>query len=157
MEPVTIIASAVAVGAAAGMTDSAKQAVIDAYATLKRLLSTRYSGIDLAPLEQKPGSDAKRKSLEEDLIDEKADTDTELLDASQQVIEAVRASSPEVGTVIGVNLADVEAAVLRVQRINARGERSTGVQITRGRYGVLDIGEVNAGLEEPHSPPHSAR
>ena len=43
MEPViTTIAAAVALGAAAGLKDTASKAVIDAYAGLKKLIQDRY-------------------------------------------------------------------------------------------------------------------
>ena len=43
MEPViTTIAAAVALGAAAGIKDTASKAVVDAYAGLKKLIQDRY-------------------------------------------------------------------------------------------------------------------
>ena len=40
----------------------------DAYGALKRLLSGKH-GVDIAPLERKPDSEAKQASLKEDLGD----------------------------------------------------------------------------------------
>src|SRR5690349_23355356 len=54
MDPVTVVVSALAAGAATGLTDTVATAVKDAYAGLKRLLTRRYEDVDLAPVEKKP-------------------------------------------------------------------------------------------------------
>jgi|1186.fasta_scaffold354253_1 hypothetical protein len=63
MDPVTVIVSALAVGAAAGVKETAAAGVKDAYAALKRLLGERYGGVDVAAVERRPESEAKRRSL----------------------------------------------------------------------------------------------
>jgi hypothetical protein len=44
MDPITLIVAALAAGAAAGMGDTASQAVKDAYAGLKALIKRRFAG-----------------------------------------------------------------------------------------------------------------
>ncbi|MGW4717847.1 hypothetical protein [Nocardia sp. NPDC004260] len=63
MDPATLVATAVAVGAAAGLTDTAKQSVTDAYAALKGLLTRRYRDVDLAQVEADPDAAAEREAL----------------------------------------------------------------------------------------------
>lgn len=67
MDPITMIVSAIALGAAAGLKPTAEQAVKDAYAGLKALIQLKYANVSLAPLEEAPESEARRAVVEEDL------------------------------------------------------------------------------------------
>jgi gamma-glutamylcysteine synthetase len=148
VDPVTVIVTAVVLGASAGLQDTASQLVKDAYAGLKRLISKR--GVDTAPVEAKPESAAKQVSLAEDLTDTGAEADAELLAAAREVISRVRAEAPEAGRALGVDLADIEAAALRVQSVDSEG---TGVKVQRGRFsGDIEIGQVRAGKDGPGHP-----
>ena len=69
MDPITIIVSALAAGAAAGLKPKAEQAVKDAYNGLKALILHKYGKLSVDALEQKPESKAKRSSVAEDLSD----------------------------------------------------------------------------------------
>ncbi|MBF6222090.1 hypothetical protein IU479_28775 [Nocardia abscessus] len=140
MDPVTIVATAVAIGAAAGLTDTAKQSVTDAYGALKGLLTRRYRDVDLAQVEAAPDSAAQRESLAGALDAHGAAEDHELLAAARELIEtAVRA---DVGAA-GVDLAMVEAAALRISRVTATG---TGVRVHGGRFsGDIHIEDIEAG------------
>ncbi|MGW5312030.1 hypothetical protein ACWEQ0_19395 [Nocardia thailandica] len=97
MDPVTaVVVSAIAAGALAGVGDTATQAVKDAYAGLKSLLSRKYAEVDVSKLEQKPDSQPKKDSLAEDLDDAGAAGDAELGRAAAAVLEAVREHAPQV-------------------------------------------------------------
>ena len=154
MDPdaVTVIVSALSAGAGAGLQDTATNAVKDAYAGLKRLITDRYR-VDVSPVENKPESQAKRDSVAEDLHYAGADEDVEVLEAAEQVIAAVAQHAPAVGPAIGVDLEKLRAsAAVRIRGITATG---TGV---RGRDwvvgGDVDISGVRAGQPGmPADPP----
>jgi hypothetical protein len=126
-DAVTMIATALAMGAAAGLTDTAGAAVKDAYVGLKRLITERYHDVDVTPVEQRPHSLAKCDSVAEDLANAGAGEDVELLAAARQVIEAVYAHSPGIGSALGVDLERIRAEAVRIHDVAAEG---TGV---RGR------------------------
>jgi hypothetical protein len=64
MDPITLIVTVLAAGAALGITDSASSAVKDAYTGLKALLRKRLAGrpdeVVLARHEQAPGHGKRR-------------------------------------------------------------------------------------------------
>lgn len=146
---VTVVASAVASGAVAGVTDTAAQAVKDAYAGLRELITDRYRHVDVSGVENAPGSEAKRGALAEDLADAGAGEDAELLAAARLVLAAVRAHAADTGPAIGVDLQRLEAAAVRIGEVSAQG---IGV---RGRdwavTGDVEISGVRAG--NPTEPP----
>ena len=96
MEPViTTIAAAVALGAAAGIKDTASKAVVDAYAGLKKLIQDRYKknedvtdAVDY--LVKKPEAEGRRQELSKALDGAGADKDAELVEAAEKVLAAVK-------------------------------------------------------------------
>ncbi|MEC3957517.1 hypothetical protein VMT65_31100 [Nocardia sp. CDC153] len=154
MEPLTtIVATAIALGAATGLTDTTKQAVLDAYKGLKTLITSRYH-VDVTAVENKPASEVKRASLAEDLDDAGAGADTELLTAAQQLLDAIHTLAPETGAVIGVDVAGTQARALEISRIQSTG---TGVRVTDSTFQEnVTITDVRAGTQEAKDP-HAAR
>ena len=69
MDPVSLIVTALAAGAAAGLKPTAEKIIKDAYEGIKTLIKRKYDQVDLASLEKKPQSQAKRDSVAEDLSD----------------------------------------------------------------------------------------
>src|SRR3954454_5880725 len=104
MDPVTLIVSALAAGAAAGLKDTSKAVVKDAYGALKAVLSRRYQHVDVEMLERKPGSDIKRASVAEDLNDAGAGEDRELIELARKLVAVVRENAAEAGAAVGVDL-----------------------------------------------------
>lgn len=109
MDPATVIASALAAGAALGLKDSASSAVTDAYTALKTLAAKK--------LGSRPGADVVLARHEENpamwqvpLLDELekagADQDGDLLAAAQ----ALLALADEAGTRAGRYLIDVRGS-----------------------------------------------
>ncbi|MCI5193906.1 MAG: hypothetical protein D3915_12400 [Candidatus Electrothrix sp. AU1_5] len=96
MEPIiTTIAAAVALGAGAGLKDTASKAVTDAYNGLKKLIQDRYKndkGITFAVehVSEEPEEESRRKMLEAALTGAGADKDTELVTAAEAVLDAVK-------------------------------------------------------------------
>jgi len=142
-DAVTVITSALASGAVAGVKDTAVKAIKDAYAGLKRLITDRYAQVDVSEVEKKPDSKPKRDSLAEDLADAGAGEDVELLDAARRVLAVVRENSPQAAAAVGVDLERIEAAAVRIREVIATGG---GV---RGRdwavSGDIDISGVRGG------------
>jgi hypothetical protein len=153
MDPdtVTVVVSALSAGAAAGLKDTATNAVKDAYAGLKRLVTDRYL-VDVSPLESKPHSEAKRASLAEDLQEAGADADVEVLEAAQRVIAVVAAHAPDTGPAIGIDLERLEAAAsVRIRDVTATGTGVRGEDWKVG--GDLDISGIHAGSPDgPQGP-----
>ncbi|MFD3427330.1 hypothetical protein [Nocardia fluminea] len=148
-----IVADAIAVGAVAGLTQSAKQSVVDAYQNLKGLMTSRYGLVGVDSLEQQPDSSARRAVVVEDLQRAGADGDLELLAAAQALIAVVRAQESAAGVAVGVDLERVEAAALRIRDVDSTG---TGVRVVDGSFtGPIEIGSVKAGA--PRLDPPSAR
>jgi hypothetical protein len=83
------LVTAIAAGAAAGVSRTASQAVRDAYEALKTLLRTRFPRVDVAPLEELPGSAAKQASLAEDLARFDVDRDAEVMRLTFALVAAV--------------------------------------------------------------------
>ncbi|WP_147289024.1 hypothetical protein [Nocardia mexicana] len=150
-----IVAEALAAGAAAGLTDTAQQTVVDAYQRLKSLASERYRQISVEPVEQLPTSEARRAVLAEDLERAGARDDRELLTAAQAVIAVVRDHEAAAAAVVGVDLERVHAAALRIGSVDSTG---TGVKIFEGVFDeTIEIGQVRAGGVDHHQDPPVAR
>jgi hypothetical protein len=144
MDPVTLIVLALAAGAAAGLKSVAEQAVKDAYAGLKAFIKSKYPSISLEPLEKKPESEAKRASTEEDLTEAGAGDDDELLLQAKTLLDTVKQHDHQAAEAIGVDLEEVEAEYLKIQKVRASG---TGVKVRKAKFsGGIDLGEIDAGV-----------
>lgn len=151
MDPLTLIVSTLAAGAAAGLKPVAEQAVKDAYASVKALIQRKYAKVDLTQLERKPESEAKRESVREDLFDAGAGKDQDLLDKVSTMLETLEKQAPESAAAIGIDLKEVKAAFLKVQKVVAEG---TGVKVEKSEFsGGIDLGEVRAGKSEDVGDP----
>src|SRR5436190_858267 len=94
MEPVTLLVTALALGAAAGLKATSEQTVKDTYTGVKALIQGKYvdASAMLNALEQKPESEKNRARLAEDLQEAGADQDGELLAQANQLIDAIEKS-----------------------------------------------------------------
>lgn len=153
VDPVTIIVAAVALGAQEGIREAAAGAIKDAYAGLKRILVDKYQSVDPSGVENKPTSEIKKASLEEDLVDAGAADDADLLAAAQKLIEEVRAADPGAGSGIGLDLKDLETEALRIQRLRAEGGgvsvRVQGAKVS----GPMEITDITSGPTGPSLNP----
>jgi hypothetical protein len=144
MDPVTLIVTALAAGAAAGLKPTAEQAVKDAYAGLKAFIQSKYPSLSLEPLENKPESEVKRASTAEDFADAGANEDNELLDRAQALLEVVKQHDRPAAEAIGVDLEEVEAEYLKIQKVRSAG---TGVKVRKSKFSRgIDVREVDAGV-----------
>jgi hypothetical protein len=141
VDPVTLVVTAVALGASAGLTETATTAIKDAYEGLKNLLTSRR--VDVSGVERKPDSAVQQAALKESLADAGGATDDEVLAAAQRVTAAVAADAPDAAGVVGVALRDVQAEFLRVRSVTSTGD---GLTVEQARFtGGIDIGDVRAG------------
>ncbi|MBD3334556.1 MAG: hypothetical protein GF355_03485, partial [Candidatus Eisenbacteria bacterium] len=113
MDPLSLIVTAVATGAALGLKPTAEQAVKDAYAGLKRLIVDRYGGRgDVAEavekVEAKQEADWPREMLREELDATGAAEDRELIQAAQARMKAAR---PDRDVSVSVTASDHSVAV----------------------------------------------
>ena len=143
MDPVSIVVAALVVGAAAGLQATAGQVVKDAYAGLKALILRRYGDVGIDGLERRPESDAKQKSVAEDLAERGAADDDELLERAKALLDEASKHEPAAAAAVGVDLEEVEAAYLKIQEVWAAG---TGVRLRKGKFSEgIEIGKVDAG------------
>ena len=157
VDAVSVIVSAVSAGAVAGAKDTVAQAVKDTYAGLKALIIGRYGQVDVGAVEKRPESAAKRESLAEDLREASAGADEELVAAAQEVLAAVVEHEPEVGRVIGVDIAGLRAANVRLSDISAGGAGAVGLRardVTTS--GGFEAGRIRA-TDRPGLPDPPAR
>ncbi len=95
MEPVTtVILSALAAGAAAGVTEAGRKLAVDGYEALKAALKARF-GADseladaVAGLEKHPESDGRKQTLHEEIVAAKADEDPELAELARVLLDRI--------------------------------------------------------------------
>lgn len=144
-DPISIVVAALVAGASAGLKDTVAGAIRDAYGGLKGPLLKRFPGLDVSAVEQMPASESKRESLKEDLsaMGGVSSTDSELLDAAERLVQAVKSNAPEAAAAVGVDLKEVEAEALRIRSVRSSG---TGVRVEQGVFhGDIEIGDVQAG------------
>lgn len=94
MDPITLIVSALAAGAAAGAGGVATQAIQDAYNGLKSLITRKFAGKGgvqnaVATLETKPDSPSRQGVLAEELQAAGAGQDQELAVLAQKLLDLV--------------------------------------------------------------------
>jgi hypothetical protein len=144
MEPIsTLLATALALGAAAGLKNTTDQAVRDAYAGLKTLIQSRYTKVNLGQLEEAPTSKARRAMIEEDLAEAGVAQDEEVLRQARDLIDLIRVHTPEAAGAIGVDLEEIKGASLRISDVIASG---TGVRAKHAEMaGKIEISSVRAG------------
>jgi hypothetical protein len=145
MDPISIIVTALVLGAAAGLKPTSEQAVKDAYAGLKALLQRKFARVNVALVENDPTSQSKQNVVKEDLAKVNADHDAEVIKAAQVLLDTVRDQAPDMAIAVGVNLEDIKAASLRLSDIIATG---TGVNVKRAKLsGDIEITQVRAGSD----------
>ena len=143
MDPATLIVSALALGASAGVKYIAETGLKDFYDTLKNLIRQKYPDVFIDRLEKNPSSEKQRQAVEEDIQNSGAGKDKDVVIAAQNLIEKLNEISPESLQVYGVNLEDVRATSVLIEDITSSG---TGVQIKKSDFqGDINIKKVNSG------------
>jgi hypothetical protein len=157
MEPITtMIASAIALGAAAGLKPIVEQGIKDAYDGLKRLIVDRYRDkaevVDAVEYVSKnPEAEKRRAVLEEALTDAGATKDAILLEAAKAVHVAVEQHAPDLPQSIGMDIGVLKAAVLEVENVQAAAG-GTGVKIdTADIAGTAKFKNIGGGGSHPNA------
>jgi effector-associated domain 9 (EAD9)-containing protein len=118
MDPITtLIVTAIALGASAGLKPAAEQAVKDAYAGLKKVILDRYKdhrtlANAVAAMDESPGDAGRQAALEQQLIEAGAHKDPVLAEAAAAVHVAGAAQGSRrkiLGTRLQRKLKQVEA------------------------------------------------
>jgi hypothetical protein len=89
MDPVTMIVSALAAGAASALSDTGAEAVRDAYAGLKELIRRRFGESKVADTvldEHEKAPDVWKAPLEQQLRASSAGDDQEVLEAARRIL-----------------------------------------------------------------------
>ena len=143
MDSLTSIVTALVAGAAAALQSTVEQVVKDSYAALKGLIQRKYAQVDVNQLEANPRSKSRQGVVEEDLKAAGADTDAEVLQHAQALLEAIQRQAPEAAAALGVDLKDIEGAALAIRRVTATG---AGVKVEHAKLsGDITIEDVQAG------------
>ncbi|MEU4712018.1 hypothetical protein AB0G00_36905 [Nocardia salmonicida] len=145
------VAAAVSTGAAAGLTDSAKQAIDDAYAALKGVLARKYASVDVAIVEAKPESLERQSVLEAELRQADAEGDDELRSGVEILLRVVHEHAPQAAELVGVRLTRVRAGELEITKIKTKGASGIDARDVQVE-GQFVISDVEAEQQPPH--PH---
>jgi hypothetical protein len=129
MDPISVIVTALASGAAAALKPATERVITDAYNGIKAFIVGKYRGVEIATLEQQPASAARKALVKEGLEAAKADTDEELLSRAQALIDAILKHAPSAVEAAGLRIEDVEAESVFLRRILADG----AVELTKLR------------------------
>lgn len=99
MDPITLIVTALAAGAALGAKDTASSAVTDAYTSLKALVKKRFAGrpVELVLAEHERAPETWRDPLTAELGAAGADRDADLVAAAQEMMRLVDAAGSRAG------------------------------------------------------------
>ncbi|MBI3804968.1 MAG: hypothetical protein HY282_14530 [Nitrospirae bacterium] len=143
MDPISIIVTALATGAAAGLKPTAAKVIQDAYEGIKGLILRKYGETSVPLLEKDPASVSRRGVVKEELERAEAGSDPELLTQAKVLLDAVQQHAPEAAEKIGVDLEEIKGASLRISDILASG---TGVKVRKAELtGDIEIKGVRAG------------
>jgi hypothetical protein len=144
MDPITVLVTALAGGAAAGLKPVAETAVKDAYESVKGLIRRKFSHVSVDVLEADPTSKMRQGVVKEELEKTDAANDRELLGAAARLLEAIRMHAPEAAQAIGVTLEDITGAGLRISEVESPG---SGVAVKHAHMaGDIEIKGVRAGV-----------
>ncbi len=97
MDPITTaIVAALTTGATAGIADTAKTTVTEAYQALKDLLHKKFGSESslvksIAVLEARPTAVSRQQTLDEEIIDVNAHQDPAIMQATQRVLQEIKA------------------------------------------------------------------
>ncbi|BDT95542.1 MULTISPECIES: hypothetical protein [Nocardia] len=154
MDPVTLIAAAVAAGAATGLTDVATRVVADSYQALKDLLSRRYGVIEaeIIGVERDPQEPLRRQLLAKELGKAGAGEDLEVRAAAEELLRVIEEQAPAAAAAVGVQLTRVEAGgEIEIRDVTAAA--GSGVEATDVKAGgSIRVSGVRAGRPDDEDP-----
>lgn len=112
MDPLTMVAVAVALGASEGGRETAKKVVVDSYTALRQFISNHYGSVtaEVEGVESEPEEQLRRQLLAKKLGQAGAGGDDELVALGQELLRLVDEYAPEAAEAVGVHLVRVAAA-----------------------------------------------
>src|SRR5690625_1008295 len=154
MDPVTIVAAAVAIGASEGVRETTKTAITDAYAALRNWLTSKYTSVtaEVTGLETEPQEELRRALLAKKLAAAGANDDSGLRELAQTLWTLVEEEEPDAPATVGVILrrasigGDVEISDVAVD--GGSGVIAEDINAD----GSLRVSSVSA--RSPQAPPH---
>ena len=136
MDPISAIVMALVTGAAAGIKPTVEKVIKDSYEGIKVLINRKLNAPVVEVLEADLTSEMAKNLLCEHLKKAGAEKDEELLKQAKALLELIKQHAPQELEVIGVKLADFEAASLTLSNISSSG---IGVVIANGKIN----GDIN--------------
>ena len=154
MDPATtLIVTAIALGAAAGLKDTTEQVVKDAYAGLKTLIQRKYAQVNLGLLEDSPESEIQRMAVGEVLNKAGATEDEGLLKQAIKVIQIIQAKAPETAASINLNLGEIDVATdIELGDIHAEGDLNVDIDKAKSSSGGFRLTGLRAGDTKEDDP-----
>jgi len=155
MEPITAaIVAALLAGAAAGTTEVGKNALVDAYKSLKGLLAKKFGEKKkelpeaVAALEANPESKGRQLVLQEEIETVLANNDPDVIQAVQALV-AIMQQQPQQAGATGVKLKEIETKLIEIKRVIATG---TGVDIQNATVAEgIHLENITAGHIDPNA------
>jgi hypothetical protein len=114
MDPITTaIVAALSAGAASGLNEASKTAIVDIYSQLKDLLAKKFGAKSeivqaMYQLEAKPESPSRKETLQEEIAAVQAEQDEELLAAAKHLMTLVQSQQTGLGKFTIQNNAPVQ-------------------------------------------------
>jgi len=141
MDPLTLITTALIVGATAALQETAGQAVKDAYNGFKTFLIDRFQNTKTAidSLEEDLTDENSQKTLTTRLGKAKAETDAEVLRRAQELVEAVKHYAPQTGAQLNIDLNDLTVGGSATLRNIEKTVKGRDWQIT-GDLNIENVG-----------------
>lgn len=151
MDPIEVVVNALALGAAAGLKDTASQVVKDAYSSIKTFIKRKYEQVSVDMLENDPSDKVRQAIIGTELKKFNAGQDEELLQKALIVVQTVESIAPQTAAEIAVSLEDVKAmANIKITDLIAHGTIArVRVDVKRAEAsGDFEIKGLQAGDEE---------
>lgn len=144
MDPLAMIVTALAAGAAATAKDVASQAIQDGYAGLKALIIRKFGGNAdvedaLESVEQRPDSEPRQEVLKEELATAQAEQDEELVGQAQALLDLLKQQGLVSGPAYQVTVSGSGSAAVGPGAVSA-GEG--GAAVSGDVEGGIHIGGV---------------
>ncbi|MEU6832157.1 hypothetical protein ABZ894_26225 [Nocardia beijingensis] len=157
MEPLTLIATALAIGAGKGAEKTGETVISDLYQGLKALITRRYGVVDaeVVGVESEPEEPLRRQLLAKKLGQAGAGDDGELQAAAEELLRQIAENAPDAAQAVGVKLERIAATGdIEITDIAAQGGSGViATDVTAG--GSIKVSGVRAGTtqEPPHPSP----
>lgn len=142
MDVASAFIAILAAGAAAGLKETASDAVKSAYAGLKAILAGKLSS--LANLEEHPDDPDYQSAAKKEISHKGLIGDGKLVDKARELIEAIEREAPHQNQADGINLSEIRAARdVLIRNLEATG--AIAVRDVASNTGNIHIEGIRAG------------